>query len=40
MDFLLDMFAVNVADKAVEKNNNEIKFDNFISQTIVQKFLR
>jgi len=32
MDFLAEIAAITTADKAIEKKNNEIKFDNFIAQ--------
>lgn len=32
MDELLDIFAITVVSKTVEKSNNEIKFDNFVGQ--------
>lgn len=32
MEFLGEMFAITAADKAIEKSNNEIRYENFIPQ--------
>jgi hypothetical protein len=32
MAFLGEMFAIGAADKAIEKSNNEIRYENFIPQ--------
>jgi hypothetical protein len=39
MDFILEIFGVTAADAVVEKSNNEIKFDNFITQGKNSKIL-